>query len=680
MPNRLQFESSPYLLQHANNPVDWYPWGAEALNLAKEKNLPILLSIGYATCHWCHVMEKESFEDEQVASFMNMHFINIKLDREERPDLDQLFMTACISINGSGGWPLNCFLLPDGRPFYANTYFPPKPAHGRPSWIQLLANVYQTFSNTPDVILNQAEKLTEIIRDSSKISISDNIAPAADTSAKPFDFASLENAFYRLRERFDTINGGFGAAPKFPGTLPLAFLLRYGIQFENKEAIAHVKHSLLALCRGGIYDHLKGGWARYTVDAAWMIPHFEKMLYDNGLIMEIIANYLKHYEDTELKTAWLQTFDWLTDEMKSKELFFSALDADSEGVEGKFYIWDTKELKLLLTNEEYEKYKVIYNIEEEGNWEEKNILYRTSSWPELEHKLQTENLKSWSENINHRLLKERDKRIRPITDDKQICSWNALCLIGILAGKEMLDSSQKETVRQWLATMENNFVEGDTLYRLYKNGERKQAGFLEDYAYWINALIEAYQVYWDLEYLRKAKYWMEQSIAAFGDEEHPLFYFSAVQQKDILIRSKQHDDGALPSANGMMCKALHYLGIIFHKPDWTAMALAMLENVKVQAEKYPSSMGHWMELATKFYEDCAEIAIVGPNAENLYADLTQKTKLTSIIMVNDRDASEFPLLKDRLVEGDTYIYICKQYACHKPVQTIGEAMQLLSDI
>ncbi|NNE29280.1 MAG: thioredoxin domain-containing protein [Saprospiraceae bacterium] len=682
MANRLQFESSPYLLQHANNPVDWYPWGDEALNLAKEKNLPILVSIGYATCHWCHVMERESFEDNEVAAFMNEHFVNIKVDREERPDLDQIYMNACQIINGSGGWPLNCFLLPDGRPFYANTYFPPKSGYRRPSWRQVLENISRNFHEKPEVVQTQAEKLMEIISgDSALGSIkSGGLSSGTDLPREYFD-----TAFDKMKLRFDRIYGGFGTAPKFPGTHSLTFLLRYGLQFSNEEAISHVRKSIMALVRGGIFDHLGGGFARYTVDQAWVVPHFEKMLYDNGLILGLIGTYLSYFpEEEEMVDAWKKTYTWLYREMLGDQLFYSAIDADSEGEEGRFYVWDYSELTDNISSEDQAKFDLVYNIKAEGNWEGKNILNRISAWEDIARRveLQGPELRDSIEEIGDRLLALREKRIRPITDDKQILAWNGLLLSGILKGAHLLTEEQLNQTRLLFEKVREFFPNKDRtqLHRLVKEGSAKQVGFLEDFAFFINALLDAYEVFWDTELLKEAKHWMEIAWDLFHDSEHPLFFFSQGDQANLIHRAKEFEDGALPSANGVMARSLYRLGLLFDKPEWREKSEHMLEHLKSMIRDHPLSSGLWLDSALHWNHGDVEIAIVGKEAVTWAKSILRYLKLRPVIMVNTERDDSFPLLEGRGVEGSTLIYICKNYACHKPAENVKEAVQLLSHI
>ena len=441
--NHLIKETSPYLLQHANNPVDWYAWKPEAFARAKAEDKPILVSIGYSTCHWCHVMEHESFENQTVAAFMNAHFVCIKVDREERPDVDQIYMEACQIISGNGGWPLNCFLLPDGRPFFAGTYYPPTSAYGRPSWTQVLKNLSDAYVHKREIVEQQAEQLTDMIRNSDKNHVKNkdnteggNFQTFEGDVTNVFDRDYLNNAFYAMRERFDRVEGGWGGAPKFPSTMSIQFLLDYYFYTKNEEALAHAELSLQKMIQGGIYDQIGGGFARYATDRAWLIPHFEKMLYDNALLISVISDAYKLTKRDIYSETIEETLTFIQREMSHTEGgFFSAYDADSEGVEGKFYVWQKAEIEAAL-GEEAALFCEFYDVSEEGNWEENNILWRQKSYSEFvtEKGIDATILKEKLRICRKKLFDIREKRIKPGLDDKILLSWNALMISAFARG------------------------------------------------------------------------------------------------------------------------------------------------------------------------------------------------------------------------------------------------------
>lgn len=507
MRNRLAKESSPYLLQHAHNPVDWFPWGDEAFEKAKAEDKPILVSIGYSTCHWCHVMERESFEDETVAAFMNEYFINIKVDREERPDVDSIYMEAIQMINGGhGGWPLNCFLLPDGRPFFGGTYFPPRQAHGRASWMMVLNNIQTAYNKRRNEVLAQAEKIMSYIASSDSYFVSDLAGMAANEN--PFDLAYLEQTFNVLKQGFDSIDGGFGHAPKFPSVMPLLYCLNYHHYTANREAMEHLQLSLDAMIYGGIYDQIGGGFARYSVDKVWLAPHFEKMLYDNALLVSLLADSYKATGKTLYRETIEETLVWVEREMLSTEGgFYSALDADSEGVEGKFYVWSKEEVEHIL-GEEAALFCQFYDLSEEGNWEETNILRRLQSFAGFakQHGIAEAELRTKMKAGRDKLLSARAGRIRPGLDDKILLAWNALmCTAYCKAYQATSTRHYRDIAEKNMAFLLEKFSNADgSILHDYKNGKAKNNGFLDDYALLIEALLACYEISFDKKYLEKA--------------------------------------------------------------------------------------------------------------------------------------------------------------------------------
>ncbi|MCB9283348.1 MAG: thioredoxin domain-containing protein [Lewinellaceae bacterium] len=672
--NHLQYETSPYLLQHAHNPVDWHAWKPEAFEKARREGKPILVSIGYSTCHWCHVMERESFEDEKTAAFMNEHFVNIKVDREERPDVDQIYMEACQIISGSGGWPLNCFLLPDGRPVYAGTYYPPKPAFNRPSWMQLLQHIAGLFQNERAAVEDQAGRLMEIIRNSDTVLVqrSRGGGPVYD---QPINPVAVQNAFQHLKDTFDNEVGGFGGAPKFPGAMNLQFLLRYEHFFGDPQALDHVHLSLKKMIGGGIYDQLGGGFARYATDKAWLVPHFEKMLYDNALLVRVLAEAYQRTGEPEYRLAIEETLQWVEREMTHPQGgFYSALDADSEGVEGKFYVWDKAEIDAILGDSAFH-FNAMHGVTVNGNWEGVNILWRpvdaTSyaghiGWEE--EKLRAE-LSAWKT----RLFAERSKRVRPGLDDKVLLGWNALQASAYAQayaalGTESYKNTAERNIRFLLDALKKG--EGEGLHHTWKDGRAQYDAFLDDYALLIEALLDLYEVTFDETYLEQARTWAHYTLEHFLDKEAGLFYFTGVNQEDIPVRRKDIYDSALPSGNSTMVHNLLRLRILFDEPEYGEQAIAMLEKLREVIERFPGSFGRWMSAYLLALHPPKEIAVVGKEWKE-WAKSIQRMYLPHKVLMAAAGADErFPLLAEKEGGDKTYIYVCESYACQLPLDSL----------
>ena len=690
--NQLINETSPYLLQHAHNPVDWYAWKPEAFARAKAENKPILVSIGYSTCHWCHVMERESFENQQVADFMNAHFVCIKVDREERPDVDQIYMEACQVISGNGGWPLNCFLLPDGRPFFAGTYYPPQSAYGRPSWMQVLHNISNAFETKNDVVAQQAEQLTDIIRNSDK-----NFVKKANNTeggsfqtfdsevSSVFNRNYLDNVFYALRERFDRVEGGFGGAPKFPSTMSIQFLLDYYFYTHHEEALVHAELSLQKMIQGGIYDQIGGGFARYATDSAWLIPHFEKMLYDNALLISVISDAYKLTKRDIYSETIEETLAFVEREMLNTEGgFFSAYDADSEGVEGKFYVWKKEEIEIVL-GDDAALFCAFYDVTEEGNWEENNILWRQKDYAPfaIEKGLETVFLKEKMRFCRKKLFDIRKKRVKPGLDDKILLSWNALMITAFARAYEALGTEgYRKVAVDGIAFIFNHFKKEDGIGFLhtYKNGQAQYDAFLEDYAFLIEALIDVYGITFDRQYLDKAKQLTDFTIGNFFDESSNLFYFTSAKQADILLRKKDLYDSATPSGNAMMARNLQRLGHIFDNRMYQKLSNLMLTSVEEMIERYPSSFSKWAGCALAMVFPPYEIAVVGSDYEKKSKAINALFLPNKILMSNVQEIKDFPILAGRRGNtegGDSLIYICQNYTCKMPVRTIEEMKEIL---
>ena len=684
--NQLQYETSPYLLQHAHNPVEWYAWKPEAFERAKAENKPILVSIGYSTCHWCHVMERESFEKEEVAAYMNAHYINIKVDREERPDVDAIYMEACQILTGGGGWPLNCFLTPDGKPFYAGTYFPPTPAHNRPSWVQLLEHLANIWKTQPETALEQADKLLAHIQRND-----DLFVKAPDNSTLEVDLAKteasvvpsiLENIFYQMRERFDRADGGFGGAPKFPSTMAIQYLLNYHYFTGNTEALEHAELSLEKMIQGGIYDQLGGGFARYATDREWLIPHFEKMLYDNALLLSVLSNaYLITGKELYRETIE-ETMDYLQREMTHPEGgFYSAQDADSEGVEGKFFVWQKSEVDAIL-GEEADLFNAFYDVTEQGNWEHQNILWRLASFEQFAEgvKMPIVDLKKRLKVCREKLFAVRSKRIYPGLDDKIILGWNALMVSACARAYTALGhTTYREMAVRNLDFLKEKFEIDATrpLLHVWKNGKAQYEAFLDDYAYLIAALIDVYQITFDIRYLRDAGKYMEIVLSYFQDEATGLFFYTAEGQKDIVLRKKDLYDNATPSGNSTMVLNLQRLGILLDHRDWREKSRQMLLAMQETIERYPLSFERWATALMLEIYPAHEIAVIGKDAFGRALEIQQVFVPNSIVAASVHPSNEIPLLEGKTAEDNTYIYVCRDFVCQRPVVSLDAFKALL---
>lgn len=678
--NRLQFETSPYLLQHAHNPVDWYAWKPEAFAKAKEENKPILVSIGYSTCHWCHVMERESFENEAVAAFMNEHFVNIKVDREERPDVDQIYMEACQAISGSGGWPLNCFLTPDGRPFFAGTYYPPQSLHNRPSWMTLMQNIHQAFEQRRQVVEEQADQLTQMIQNADGIFIKDKLLP--EELDKGFSTKMVDGIFEKIKLRFDQGEGGFGTAPKFPGSMTLAFLLEYYYFTGKQEALDHTLLSLDKMIMGGIYDQLGGGFARYATDQAWLVPHFEKMLYDNALLVGLLAQAYQMTGKKLYRETIEETLTFISREMTSPEGgFYSALDADSEGVEGKFYVWDYQEVAQALGGNGKEV-MAFYDVSPEGNWEGKNIFWRAQSLETFcaERSIAEVAFRKALGVAKVQLLKIRNSRIRPGLDDKILLSWNALQVTAYAKAYSALgQEAYKDTAIKNLQFLLSAFLQADgiSLYHSYKEGKAQYNAFLEDYAFLIEACLEVYAISFDDHWLKKATEYTDYVLEYFHDSENKIFYFTSAQQDDLILRRKDMYDSAQPSGNSTMVSNLKRLGILMGKPEYRNLSTEMLLRVEEAIQQYPTSFSRWASALMSEGYPFYELAVLGEKALTTGLKIGNLYLPNKVIMASVEEDDHHPLLAGKSGMGDTNIFICKDYACELPVKTITQVQEMV---
>lgn len=666
-PNRLINASSPYLLQHAYNPVNWYEWGKEALEKAKKENKLILVSIGYSACHWCHVMERESFENPEVAKVMNRHFICIKVDREERPDIDQIYMLAIQLMTGSGGWPLNCLCLPDQRPIYGGTYFK------KEDWINILENVADLWQHEPDKAIQYADRLTDGIRNAEKI--------IPNVKREAYTQEHLTEVVTPWKQYFDLSEGGYNRAPKFPMPNNWQFMLRYSFLAEDDAAGAAAILTLEKMALGGIYDQIAGGFARYSVDGNWHVPHFEKMLYDNAQLISLYAEAYQYHRLPLFKEVAEETIAWLAREMTSDEgLFYSALDADSEGIEGKFYVWDMAELETL-SFDDRALLIAYYHISEEGNWEEEqtNILLRKQTDEEFaaERGIHLEELKQKLSDVKLKLLAQRSKRLRPGLDDKCLTAWNAMAIKALAESSEIFD--QKEHYQ--LAKRAADFIldklktpEG-MLFRNFKNGKATISGFLDDYAFFIEALISLYQADFDEKWLNEAKQLTDQVIANFADPESPMFFYTPSNGEALIARKHEIMDNVIPASNSVMAQNLHALGLLFDEESYVDQATAMLAAVQPQIKTYGSAYSNWaIQLLNEVF-GVSEIAITGKNAGMLKKEINSRYIPNKIILSGTN--STLPLLKDK-GSIETKIYICRNKVCQLPVATVDEALKLIT--
>lgn len=685
--NKLIHETSPYLLQHAHNPVKWYPWGDEALEKAKKENKPILVSIGYAACHWCHVMERESFEDETTAALMNDNFVNIKIDREERPDLDHIYMDAVQAMTGSGGWPLNIFLTPDKKPFYGGTYFPPQRAYNRPSWIETLTGVIQAFKERRHEINAQAENLTEHLVKSNNFGINDNV------SDEVFINENLATAFANVMKAADTEWGGFGKAPKFPQTFTIQFLLRYYHVSKNEEALQQALLSLDRMIEGGIYDQLGGGFARYSTDTEWLAPHFEKMLYDNALLVSVLSEAFQLTQKNRYREVIEETMEFIQREMLDvSNGFYAALDADSEGVEGKFYVWDQDEIKETLGDDAV-IFSQYYDVSEQGNWEHKNILRVRMPLEKFadEHNLSVSELKRIITDAKEKLMDIRNKRIRPLLDDKIILGWNALMNT---ACSKAFAATGNESYRQ-LAINNMNFLmkafagkEAGAFHHTWKNDEAKYPAFLDDYAFLIEALIHLQEITADTKWLIRAKEITNHVIRNFSEEMNQVpetysstggyFFYTPSGQTDVIVRKKEMYDGAVPSGNSVMAHNLCKLALYFDEGEWRERGIAMCSSLFNAITKYPSSFGYWASLMLEITAGTSEIVVIGNRAAAIQKELLGKYIPHRLLMIAEKGDDDFPLLKSKQVLEKTAIYLCSNYTCLSPVFSVNDLISLIN--
>ena len=676
--NHLFSETSPYLLQHAHNPVNWFAWGDEALQLAKTEDKPILISIGYSACHWCHVMERESFEDEETAVLMNRYFINIKVDREERPDLDHIYMDAVQAISGSGGWPLNVFLTPEGKPFYGGTYFPPVRAYNRSSWKEVLEAIHNAFTEKRADIELQAGNLVQHIITANAIGSSKS-GKLPDFSL--FEIAVPENITENLLKNADTIWGGFGGAPKFPQTFSIQYLLRQYYFTGNENAVRQALLSLDKMIQGGIYDQLGGGFARYSTDKEWLAPHFEKMLYDNALLVMVLSEAFQLTQSRLYADTIAHTISFIQKELYAQTGgFFSALDADSEGVEGKFYTWQKQEIDEILAGDS-SVFCDVYDVTGHGNWEHTNILWLPVTLPEKAKVLGIEeaDLKEKLAECRDKLLSVREKRTKPQLDDKVLLGWNALMITACCKAYAALQKQEYlELSEAVIAFLEKSFQKQNGEWFHTWKGVGKYPAFLDDYAYLIQAYIHLQEITGKQAYILKARALTEFVVSHFKDPDSPFFYFTPAFQTDIVVRKKEVYDGATPSGNSVMAANLYYLGIVFDLPGWKIQSRKMVESVGHALTHYPTSFGIWSSVLQQMIYGLNEIVVAGSSAPQKLAEINYNYIPNKVIQSTIFANEEFPLIKGKFPEdGTTKLFLCKDYSCKQPVSKTEELLALL---
>lgn len=663
--NSLIKETSPYLLQHAHNPVNWHPFSAKIFEIAKAENKPILISIGYSACHWCHVMEHESFEDSEVAKIMNENFINIKVDREERSDVDMLYMQAVQLMTGRGGWPLNCFVLPDGRPFYGGTYF------RKTQWIEVLNNLINLYKLESNKVLEYAEALTNGIKQAELISTSNKIDTLLTKEL-------IQLSVKKWKTQLDEEHGGPNKAPKFPMPCNYQFLLRYAILEKDNTLLNQVNLTLKKMAFGGIYDQLHGGFSRYSTDIIWKVPHFEKMLYDNAQLISLYTEAFNLTKNPLYKEIACDTLQFIENEWyKAEGYFYSAYDADSDGEEGKFYVWNQLDLKDLL-GENFDVFSDYFEINDRGYWEHGNyILMRSENQIQLLTKfnLTKNELDHIILTCKNCLKQEAKSRLKPSLDDKTITSWNALiCSAYCKAYLSFGEIKYKEIALTSInfITSQLTLVDGK-LYRTYKNKCAKIDGFLEDYAFTIEALINVYLISQNQEFLNKAYNLCELTLSLFQNKESDFLYYTNNLSTDLILKTTEISDNVIPSSNSQMAHNLFMLGNYFGNTEWINRSKKMLSNLFEEFKNYGAGYSHWGSLALCYSYPFKEISIVGKHVNENLIQLYKHGVTNAIFTVSETN-SDLPFLKNRYVENQTLFYICENNTCYSPTKSLAETI------
>ena len=679
--NHLINETSPYLRQHAHNPVDWYPWGEEAFAISREQNKPVLLSIGYSACHWCHVMAHESFEDEEIARLMNDNFVNIKVDREERPDLDQIYMNAVQMMTHHGGWRMTVFLTSDAIPFYGGTYFPPQDRYNMPGFPRVLISVAEAYKDrrsdiaqTSDQLLNELRRLSE-----------------TSGSEQSIEKELLDAAFVGITRGYDPVNGGFGGAPKFPPAMTLEFLLRTFVRTGNADALEMVRTTTTKMAYGGMYDQLGGGFHRYSTDAKWLVPHFEKMLYDNALLSRVYLHYYQVSQDELARETTKGILDYVIREMTNDEGgFYSTQDADSEGHEGKFFVWDIAEIKSVLGEKEANFFCAAYDITDSGNFEGENI-------PNIKHSLKVvaekagvtlDELNASLSQSKRKLFEVREQRIKPDRDEKVITAWNGLMLASFAEAGVVLDRPDYLDVARKNARFILTKLQRDGfLLRTYKDGVAKFNAYLEDYAFLIEGLTTLFETSGEIEWLNAALSLTERMVEEFWDEDNAGFFFTGTSHEKLIVRSKDYFDNATPSGNSVAASVLLRLGILTDSEHFRNLAVSVFREVADSIRKYPSGFGYALSGLDFLLSTPKEVAIIAAEQSSLKTfvraawDKYLPNKVVASVLSEDSAAiGSVVLLQNRnLVQGKTAAYVCQNYTCKEPVTEIAAFAEQLSE-
>ena len=671
MANRLASESSPYLLQHADNPVDWYPWGDEALDRALREDRPILLSVGYSACHWCHVMERESFEDPAVAELMNAAFINIKVDREERPDVDQIYMKAVQAMTGSGGWPLTVFLTPMQEPYYGGTYFPPEPRHGLPSFKQVLRAASSAHTDRPDDVQAASSQLMEVLRKPA--------APAQTASDLPGE-PLLDHAAQVLSSQYDAVNGGFGRAPKFPQPVTLELLLRHHLRTGEPHALEMCVHTLRRMADGGLRDHLGGGFHRYSVDARWLVPHFEKMLYDNALLARAYTDAFRVTGAEDLRAVAEETLDYMLADLRGPEGgFYTARDADSEGEEGIFYVWTPDEVEAVLTPEASRLFMRSYDVSANGNFEGRNILHLPHALAAVAkaESMEESQLQERLAQARAALLETRSHREPPFRDEKILLSWNGLALRAFAeAGQVFGRDDYLERARQTADFLLTQLRVDDRLLHTFKDGSARIDGFLEDYGALGNALLSLYEATLEARWLEEVRWCCDQILARFWEDEEGLLYDTPRDGRALVVRPRDPMDNATPSGTSLALELLARAGHLFDEQHYLEVVDAALATESEVLRRYPPAFGRLLSVLDRRIAAPSEVVIVGEPADPrtralLAAAWSSLHRNITVAGGSPGSGVEtLPLLRDRtLVDGQPAAYVCRQYVCQAPVTT-----------
>ena len=664
--NRLSQANSPYLRQHADNPVDWYEWGEEALSKARKENKPLIISIGYSACHWCHVMAHESFSDKSIAELMNTHFVCINVDREERPDIDRIYMEAAQLLSGRGGWPLNAFALPDGRPFYAATYFPPD------QWTDVLNQLSYLFQTDKSRILEAATSLTDGIRS--------NPFPGIINS-KPFGTAEYLATYENQISTIDFEYGGYKGAPKFMMPTGLEYLLQYHYLTGDHKALDAVTISLDAMAKGGVYDQIGGGFARYSTDQFWKVPHFEKMLYDNAQLIKLYAHAYQLTSKPLYAEIVGQTIAFAERELLHPNGgFYASIDADSEHEEGKFYVWTRQEIESVLDPKTAQIILRYYQVTASGNWEPgKNILYYKSEKTLFasENRMSVTELNLILQNANKSLLDKRNQRIRPATDDKILTSWNALMLSAYTTAFKAFGEEQylKGAIRTARFLEENMIKENGLLFRVYKDGKVSTEAFLDDYALLADAYINLYEVTFDLHWLNLSQLLTEHTWNHFADNENHLFFYTSDQAENLIARKHEISDNVIPASNSVLAHVLYKLGLMFENSEYSQMAEKMTFKIRNEITVQGAYYANWAMLLGKLTHPTYEVAILGENFLSVSHEMQKKYLPVSIFAggINEN----LPILKQRLISNKTVIYVCQNKSCNLPVYSANEALEMM---